>query len=128
MKRIIINLFIGSVLFAISASAGVLDTIGDFTGAIADEQGIVIALVTAALLAIFRWIPNESIQLVVGKTARGLGVACTLFLSRAKITLGLWNKVIEPFFIDLLENTVETFIREFIAGLRHDNVDTDEKK
>ncbi len=60
------------------------------------------------------------------------GVAVTLGASKWKWTKGFWNKVIEPFVIDLIDNTIGTII-EGIAlvltrakeglfnGLRSDN-------
>jgi hypothetical protein len=112
---------------ASAAFAGILQTVKDFGGAITSGQGLTSALIAAILLAVFRWVPNEWIQTVVGKFARGLGVICTLFMSRMKFTGALWNTIIEPFFIDLIDNTVATFIREFIAGLRHDNAGSEPK-
>lgn len=72
-------------------------------------------------LVIMRVIPNDRIQKIIGKFAKGLGVAMTLGLSKWAYTAPLWNKTIEPFFIDLIDNTVNCFTREFVVGLRSDN-------
>ncbi len=44
----------------------------------------------------------------------------TLGLSSWSATKGIWNKVIEPWFIDVVDNTVGACIRGFIKGLRSD--------
>ena len=45
----------------------------------------------------------------------------TLGLGKWKLTKGIWNKTIEPWFIDLLDNIVASAVNGFIAGLRSDN-------
>ena len=84
-------------------------------------QFFLIPVVTAAILALFKVIPNDAIQNGVGKMARGLARALTLNMSKWKWTAPFWNKTIEPYLIDLLDNTLATFAREFIVGLRSDN-------
>jgi hypothetical protein len=80
-----------------------------------------------ALAVIVAWvlkrIPNEKIKAAVGKFCYGLGVTMTLGLSKWKFTAGLWNKVIEPWFIDLVDNTLGEGLKQFILGLRSDNPD-----
>ena len=44
----------------------------------------------------------------------------TLGLSKFRFTKDLWNKTIEPYFIDLVDNTVGTAVKSFIKGLRSD--------
>ena len=44
----------------------------------------------------------------------------TLKLSKMKWTKDLWNATVEPYFIDLIDNTVGAFINGFINGLRSD--------
>ena len=44
----------------------------------------------------------------------------TLGLSKWSFTKDLWNKTIEPWFIDLVDNIVGGAIRGFIKGLRVD--------
>lgn len=70
---------------------------------------------------ILKAIPNEKIKSVVGKLFYGLGVTITLGLSKWKYTKGIWNKLIEPFFIDLIDNVIGEAIKQFILGLRSDN-------
>jgi len=65
-------------------------------------------------------IPNEKIKAVVGRVAYTAGVACTLGLAKWKVTARFWNKIIEPWLIDLIDNVVGEAVREFIRGLRSD--------
>ncbi len=69
---------------------------------------------------VFKKIPNEKIKKVVGSVMYGAGVFVTLGLSKWKVTAGLWNKTIEPWLIDLIDNVVAHGINEFIRGLRSD--------
>tara|TARA_R110000824_G_scaffold378373_1_gene569904 strand:- start:48 stop:344 length:297 start_codon:yes stop_codon:yes gene_type:complete len=69
---------------------------------------------------VLKKIPNDTIKDKVGKVMYGAGVACTLGLSKWKLTRKVWNKVVEPWFIDLLDNVIVTGLNKFIAGLRSD--------
>ena len=76
----------------------------------------------AIILAwIFKKIPNDTIKRSVGLFAYNLGVVCTLGLSKWKFTKRFWNKIIEPWVIDFIDNVAGEFVREFIRGLRSDN-------
>ena len=78
--------------------------------------------VGAFLLAwLLKKIPNDKIKMVTGKAAYGAGVFVTLGLSKWKVTAKFWNKVIEPWFIDLIDNVIGEMVKEFIRGLRSDN-------
>ena len=88
---------------------------------IVTNKFVFVPVISAILLAIFKNIPNEKIQSVIGGVFRKLGVAITLGLTKYKFTAPLWNSVIEPWFIDLVDNTVGTAVRSFIEGLRTDN-------
>ena len=44
----------------------------------------------------------------------------TLGLAQWKFTKGIWNKTVEPYFIDLIDNTVGAAVKGFIKGLRSD--------
>jgi hypothetical protein len=44
----------------------------------------------------------------------------TLGLSKWKFSKNIWNKTVEPYFIDLLDNFVGSAVRGFIKGLRVD--------
>ena len=49
------------------------------------------------------------------------GVAATLGMSKWKWTKGLWNKTIEPFIIDLLDNVLSAIKDGLFDGLHSDN-------
>ena len=72
------------------------------------------------LLFILKKIPNEKICAFVEGGFEKLGVAMTAGLSKFKWTKGVWNKTIEPWFIDTIDNIVGGAIRGFIKGLRVD--------
>ena len=44
----------------------------------------------------------------------------TLGLSKFKWTKSLWNSTVEPYFIDLIDNTVGAAVQGFIDGLKSD--------
>tara|TARA_Y100000593_G_scaffold35327_1_gene69163 strand:- start:1380 stop:1676 length:297 start_codon:yes stop_codon:yes gene_type:complete len=69
---------------------------------------------------VLKKIPNDAIKDKVGKVMYGAGVACTLGLSKWSATKKVWNKVVEPWFIDLLDNVIVTGLKKFISGLRSD--------
>ena len=72
------------------------------------------------LLFVLKKIPNEKICAFVEGGFEKLGVAMTAGLSKFKWTKGVWNKTIEPWFIDLIDNVAGGAIRGFIKGLRVD--------
>ena len=78
-------------------------------------------LAAAGLAWAFKKIPNAQIKAKVGLLTYGAGVACTLGLGKYKFTKKLWNKTMEPYFIDFMDNVFAHGINEFIRGLRSDN-------
>ena len=64
--------------------------------------------------------PNKAIKAKVGYWMYGAGVAGTLGLAKWKYTKSIWNKVVEPWIIDLLDNVIVTGLKKFISGLRSD--------
>ena len=72
------------------------------------------------VLFVLKKIPNERIYGSVETLFYACGKAMTLGLSSWSFTKGLWNKTIEPWFIDLFENTVGAAINGFLKGLRSD--------
>jgi len=76
---------------------------------------------SAVILWVLQKIPNDKIQRVIFKAFYWLGKVITLGLSEWKWTKKFWNTVIEPWFIDLIENSVETMVSGFVSGLRVDN-------
>jgi hypothetical protein len=117
MKRFIVVFFVLLVAFSATAFAGVMETVK----AIATAPSLIIGLVTVVLLYVLKAIPNDKIQALVGKFAYGLGVAMTLGLSKFKFTAPFWQTIIEPYFVDLVDNTIGTFTKKFIEGVRSDN-------
>ena len=75
----------------------------------------------AAVLWILKRIPNKELYSWVETISYCSGVAITLGLSKWKWTKGLWNKTIEPYFIDLIENTFGAALKGLLKGLRKDN-------
>jgi len=74
-----------------------------------------------AVAWILKKIPNNRIKAQVGMIMYGLGVTCTLGMGKWKYTKKFWNKTVEPYFVDLLDNVVGHSLTEFIRGLRSDN-------
>ena len=76
---------------------------------------------TAGLvLWLLKRIPNDKMYDTVENCAYALGSLVTLRLAKMKWTKDLWNATVEPYFIDLIDNTVGAFINGFINGLRSD--------
>ena len=72
------------------------------------------------LLYVLKKIPNEEICAWVEGICFRVGRFCTLGLTKWKFTKGAWNKTIEPWFVDLVDNFVGGALRGFIKGLRSD--------
>ena len=72
------------------------------------------------VLYILKKIPNEEICAWVEGFTFMAGRFMTLGLSQWKFTKDIWNKTIEPYFIDLVDNFVGSAVRGFIKGLRVD--------
>ena len=98
-------------------TASIMDTVKS----IVTGEFFLIPVVGAALLAIFKVIPNDKIKFAVGAFATGAGKALTLGAANWKWSKHFWNGIVEPWFIDLLENVVQTFVDKFVAALRSDN-------
>jgi hypothetical protein len=72
------------------------------------------------VLYVLKKIPNEEICAWVEGITYTLGKCMTLGLSQWKFTKGIWNKTIEPWFIDLFDNFIGGAVRGFTRGLRSD--------
>ena len=75
----------------------------------------------AIVLWILKKIPNDDIYSWVETGAYWAGTALTLGAAKWKLTRKVWNSTIEPYFVDLIENTVGAAVNGFIGGLRSDN-------
>ena len=80
--------------------------------------GGAVAVVVAYAL---KKIPNATIKAKLGVVMYGAGVACTLGLAKFKWTKKVWNKTVEPYVVDAIDNIVSHGIQEFVRGLRSDN-------
>ena len=74
-----------------------------------------------AIAWILKKIPNATLKAKFGKFMYGLGVTCTLGMSKFKWTKKFWNKHIEPWVIDAVDNIVANGIKSFCDGMRSDN-------
>ena len=77
---------------------------------------------TSAGLALWllKRIPNEDLYSWVETGAYWAGSVMTLGLGKWKLTKKIWNSTVEPWFIDLVDNTVGAAVEGFIKGLRSD--------
>ena len=75
----------------------------------------------AAVAFALKKIPNKTIKAKFGSWMYSLGVLCTLGLGKWKWTKKVWNKTIEPYCIDAIDNIIVTGISKFVEGLRSDN-------
>jgi len=74
----------------------------------------------SAALWILKKIPNDKICAIVEGTFEKLGILVTAGLTKWSFTAKIWNKTIEPYVIDLVDNVVGGALRGFIRGLRSD--------
>lgn len=89
------------------------------TGKVAAYAGMGVAGVGVAF--VLKKIPNNVIKAKFGKLMYGLGITCTLGMAKWKWSKGIWNKSIEPWVIDAIDNIVVGGIDSFVQGLRSDN-------
>ena len=75
----------------------------------------------AATAFVLKKLPHATIKAKFGSWMYNLGVVCTLGLGKWKWTKSVWNKTIEPYFIDAIDNILVTGISKFVDGLRSDN-------
>lgn len=70
-------------------------------------------------------IPNNTLKAKLGKFFYGLGVAATLGMSKYKIkwVRAVWDKVVEPYIVDFIDNILVNSLQKFTEGLRSDNGD-----
>ena len=70
---------------------------------------------------VLKRIPNKVIKAKVGMWMYGLGVTLTLGMTKWRYTKSIWNKVIEPWIIDAIDNILVTGLSKFVEGMRSDN-------
>ena len=70
---------------------------------------------------ILKKIPNDKICAVVESTFYGLGRTCTLGLAKWSWSKDVWNKTVEPYIVDAIDNIFGSMVRGLIKGLKSDN-------
>ena len=76
---------------------------------------------TGIVLWVLKKIPNETICNIVETTFYGLGRTCTLGLAKWTWSKGVWNKTVEPYIVDAIDNIFGSMVRGMIKGLKSDN-------
>jgi hypothetical protein len=104
------------LLFALPVFAGVLETVK----AAASTGNIVFGLILVVLLWVMKAIPNDKIYNTVYVVCEKGGIIVTLGLTKWKWSAPFWNAHVEPWFINLIDNTVGAAVNGFIYGLRSD--------
>ena len=72
------------------------------------------------VLWLLKRIPNDDLYSWVETGAYWAGSFITLGLGKWKWTKKIWNKTVEPYLIDLVDNTAGAAVEGFIKGLRSD--------
>tara|TARA_R100000808_G_C2146253_1_gene154170 strand:+ start:2355 stop:2651 length:297 start_codon:yes stop_codon:yes gene_type:complete len=91
-------------------------------GMLGENSGLLVGGGSSAIvLWVLKKIPNEHICSVIETACESVGRVMTLNLSKWNMTKKVWNKTIEPYFIDLFDNIFGSIIRGFTKGLRSDN-------
>ena len=75
---------------------------------------------SAIALWLLKRIPNDDLYSWVETGAYWAGSVITLGLGKWRLTKGIWNKTVEPYLIDLVDNTAGAAVEGFIKGLRSD--------
>lgn len=76
---------------------------------------------SAIALWVLKKIPNDKIYGIVRAACYTAGTVVTLGMSKFSITKKFWKGAIEPYFVDLINNTVGAAVSGFIAGLKSDD-------
>ena len=91
------------------------------TGFVSNNTSLLVGGGTAGIvLWVLKKVPNQEIANIVETFAFGCFRTMTIGLSKWKFSKGLWNRTIEPWFIDLIENVLGGFIKGAVKGLRFD--------
>jgi len=122
MRRSLLFLMLIAVcgtVIATTAEAKVLDmVVSAVTG---NWSALVFAAVGAALLAVFKVLPNDELYKFVKGAAKKGGRFITLGLNKWKYTKPIWQNIIEPWIVDLIRNTVQAAVDGLVEGLYSDN-------
>ena len=91
-------------------------------GVLSSNSGLMVGGgASAMVLWVLKKVPNEHIRSVIETACESVGKVMTLGLSKWSVTKKVWNKTVEPWFVDLVDNIFGSMIRGFIKGLRSDN-------
>ena len=74
-----------------------------------------------AVMFVLKKIPNEKICSFVEGLFCKMGTVMTAGLTKWKPTRKIWNKTVEPYFVDLIDNIFGSAVKGLIKGLRSDN-------
>ena len=76
---------------------------------------------SAMVLWVLKKVPNEHVCSVIETSFESVGRVMTGGLSKFSWSSKYWNKTVEPWFIDLVDNIFGSMVRGLIKGLRSDN-------
>ncbi len=97
---------------------GIAKTAGAF---LITPAGIGAGLGVLILGYVLKKIDNAWVYKPIYGVCYAVSVACTVGLSKWKWTKGVWNKTIEPFVIDLVDNILSAVKNGITDGLHSDN-------
>ena len=75
---------------------------------------------SAIALWLLKRIPNDDLYSWVETSAYWAGSIITLGLGKWRWSRKIWNSTVEPYLIDLVDNTAGAAVEGFIKGLRSD--------
>lgn len=78
--------------------------------------------IAAAAVGVAKQIPNHKVRATLTPIFYRAGVLATLGLARSPALGPIWNKTVEPYVVDLLDNVAFAVHEGFIRGLRSDNL------
>ena len=96
-----------------------LETIKEYIAA--GGTTLQVSAIGVCIAYVLKQIPNDDIKKAVDGAMYNFGVFVTLGLAKWRWTGGIWNKTIEPYLVDAVDNIVVQGIASFIKGLRSDN-------
>jgi len=82
---------------------------------------ILFGIGSAVVLYLLKRAKNEKVRGFFKVICKAPGVLLTTMMTSNKLTGAIWNKAIEPFFIDLIDNIVGGAMEGFFEGLHSDN-------
>lgn len=80
--------------------------------------------VLAGATAVRKSVPRDVVRNRLTKIFYALGVAMTLGLSKSSMAGPLWNKTLEPVFVELIEDVSYAVQEGLVKGMKSDNNNT----